>query len=127
MIELGERLGFAGEACRKRGVAARGGRQDLQRHEAVEPLLSRLVDCPHAALAQELENFQFQEQFGHFRDRRRHKSGLRCGVSFRGHLSGEAGADEAFRAETHRHVRGERSLAAWANAIRFHMVLSPRS
>ena len=58
MIELGQRLGFAGEAFGKRGIPADAGRKNLQGHNAVQLLLPGLIDRAHAALADEFQNFQ---------------------------------------------------------------------
>src|SRR5207248_5839763 len=50
-------------------------RQDLESHQPVELLLPRLVDGAHAALAEELEDFQLGEVRCQVRRRRRPESG----------------------------------------------------
>ena len=58
MVQPGQRTRLAGEPLGECFVLADLGRQDFQRHQAVELLLAGLVDRPHAALAQKLEDFQ---------------------------------------------------------------------
>ena len=62
MVQLGEGLGFAGETLREGDVAARSGRQDLKGHDAVQFLLACPVNRTHAALAHEIEDFQYLTQ-----------------------------------------------------------------
>ena len=76
MIELRQRLGFAGEAFGKRGVVADAGRQNFQRDDAVQFLLPRLVNRAHAALADEFEDFELRKLGGEFGDGRRLKRRL---------------------------------------------------
>ena len=61
MIELGQRLGLAGEAFREGRIAADAGREDFEGDDAVERLLPGFVDRPHAALADEAQDFQLRE------------------------------------------------------------------
>ena len=74
MVQARQGAGFAVEPLGKARVAGGGGRQDLQRHQAVQAGLARLIDGAHAALADELKDFELGKQLGEFRDRRRHKA-----------------------------------------------------
>ena len=71
MIQLRQRLGFAGEAFGERGVIADAGRKNLERDDAVQFLLPRLVNRAHAALADEFEDFELGKFRGEFGDGRR--------------------------------------------------------
>ena len=51
MIEGGDGLRLAAEACEPIGVTGSRGGEDLQRHEAVELGVLRRVDLAHAAAA----------------------------------------------------------------------------
>jgi hypothetical protein len=53
--QAGRRLGLPAEARRQLHPGAGGGRQQLQRHLAVQAFLTRLVDDAHPALAQHLQ------------------------------------------------------------------------
>ena len=64
MVQAGQGAGFAVEALGETGVAGRGGRQDLQRHQAVESGLAGLIDGAHAALADELQDFELGKELG---------------------------------------------------------------
>ena len=61
MVQPGQRLGFAGEAFGKARVVPDARRQDLERHDAVQLLLPRLIDRAHAAAADELEDFELRK------------------------------------------------------------------
>jgi hypothetical protein len=87
MIQFRERPGFARKAFGKGGVAANAGRKDFQRHQPVQFLLPRLIDRAHAALADELKNFELRKQ------RRQFGNGWRMErrrLSARGGLVGRA-------------------------------------
>ena len=58
MVEHGHRPGLAGEAFGERRVLPDLGREDLQGHEPVEPLLPGLVDHAHAAAAHQFQDLQ---------------------------------------------------------------------
>ena len=122
MIELGERLSLAGEAGGKGRFLADAGREDFQRDNAVQFYLPGLVNGAHAALADEFEDFELRKQFGDVRNGRRDKSGTGVGSALRFHARGEPGLNEAFRAQAHRPIGGERLLATGANSFRFHIV-----
>ena len=68
MVQLGQRLGFAGEAFGERRIVADAGREDFQRDDAVQLLLPRLVNRAHAAFADEFEDFQLRKQRREFGD-----------------------------------------------------------
>ena len=55
-------------------------------------------------------------------DRGRYERRLLGPVRF--HTAGKTGLDEAFRAKAQRHIRGERFLAAWANAFGIHIIVA---
>ena len=74
MVQAGQGAGFAVEPLGKAGVACCGRRQDLQRHQPVQGRLPGLIDRAHAALADELKDFELGEQLGDLRHRRRHKA-----------------------------------------------------
>jgi len=95
MIELGERLCLAREPLGKRRRHADAARQNLDRDEAVEFLLSRLVHCAHAAFADEFENFQLREKPAEFRRRRRYEFGGRFGAGVHRALLEQAGGAES--------------------------------
>jgi hypothetical protein len=67
MVQLRQRLGFAGEAFGERRIVADAGRQNFQRHDAIELFLARFVNRAHAAFADEFEDFQLRKQRGQFR------------------------------------------------------------
>ena len=75
MVELRQRLGFAGEAFGKRRFIANARRQNFQRDEPVQLPLPRLVNRAHAALAEEFEDFELRKKFGKLRDRGRNERG----------------------------------------------------
>ena len=75
MVEFGEGSGFTGEALGKRGIVADVGREDFESHDAVELLLSRLVDSTHAALTDKLENFELGKPGRKFGQRGRGEAG----------------------------------------------------
>ena len=52
MAELRGGAGLPQEALAQLGVAGAGGREQLDRHQAIEPHLSGEVDDPHAATPQ---------------------------------------------------------------------------
>lgn len=54
MIQLCQRLGFAGEALSKAGDVAEGGRQNFQSRHAVEILLPCLINRTHPAMTDQL-------------------------------------------------------------------------
>ncbi len=120
MVQARQGAGFAVEPLGKARVARGGGRQDLQRHQPVQIWLARLIDGAHAALADELKDFELGKQLGEVRDWRRHEPrpfgapGSRVGAGV------EAGLHQALGAEAQRHIRRQRFVAAWANAFRFH-------
>ena len=58
MAEHGHRPGFAGEPLGEGRVLADLRREDLQRHQPVEPLLAGLVDHAHAAPADQFQDLQ---------------------------------------------------------------------
>ena len=78
MIQLGQRLGFAGETFGKRGIIADAGRENLQRDDAVQLFLARLVNRAHAAFADEFEDFQLRKQRREFGNGRRIEGRLLC-------------------------------------------------
>jgi len=56
MVQCGSGLGFLDETQPPRGIGRLLRRKHLQRHEAVETRVPRLVDHAHAALAELLED-----------------------------------------------------------------------
>ena len=97
MIQFCQRLGFAGEASGKRGVAADAGRKNFQGDNPVQFLLADFIDRAHAALADEFQNFELRELPGQFlrfgrnearrffrARRRRRRSGTRLSSGTRG-------------------------------------------
>ena len=77
MVQARQGAGFAVEPLGKARVAGRGRRQDLQRHQPVQAGLARLIDGAHAALADELKDFELGKQLGDVRNRRRHEARAR--------------------------------------------------
>ncbi len=75
MAEHSHGAGFAGEAVGEGWIFADRGREDFQRHEAVEPLLARLVDDAHPAAADQRQDFQVRKKRGQLLRRRRRASG----------------------------------------------------
>ena len=71
MVEPGQRLRLAREPLGEARVFLLLASQDLQRHEAVEPRLARLIDHAHAAAAQAFQDFQLREMAGDLLHRRR--------------------------------------------------------
>ena len=70
VVEPGQESGFAVEAFRKGGVARERLRQELERHQAIELWLARLIHQPHAALANQFDDLQLWKSRGHRRKRR---------------------------------------------------------
>ena len=120
MVQAGQGAGFAVEPLGKARVAGRRRRQDLQRHQPVQARLARLIDGAHAALADELEDFELGKQLGDVRDRRRHKARPRGALASRFGARVEARLHQALRTEAQGHIRRQRFVAARANAFRFH-------
>ncbi len=58
VVELGQRLGFAGEPFGKRGVVSNSGGQNLERHDSVEFFLPGFIHRPHAAAADQFDDFE---------------------------------------------------------------------
>ena len=71
MIEQRQGAGLAGEPFGKRRVVGDGGSEDLQGHRAAQLLLPGLVDDPHAAAANQVQDFQLGKLGGQFGRRRR--------------------------------------------------------
>src|ERR1035437_515540 len=118
MVELRERLGFASKTFGKGRVAADAGRENFERDEAIQSWLPGLVDGTHAALANEFKDFQLRKESGKLFHRGWDERGSLGPGRF--HAGGKTGLNEAFWAKTQRHIRGERFLAAWANAFCIH-------
>ena len=64
MAEHGHRPGLAGEPLGEGRVLADPRREDLQRHQPVEPLLPGLVDHAHPAAADQFQDLQVGEKRG---------------------------------------------------------------
>ena len=64
MIQRRERLRLVREALRKLRIVHPLRREQLQRDEAVERFLPRLVDDPHAAAAEAFEDFELRKVRG---------------------------------------------------------------
>ena len=125
MIQPGQRARFAIEPLGKTGIAAHRRRQHFQRDETVQRRLPRLVNRPHAALADEAEDFELGKEPGDFLHRRRHEP--RTGGFTADAVSafgGKTGLDEALRAQTQRHVRRQRLAAIGTDFLRFHIIRS---
>ncbi len=73
VVQAGQGAGFAVEPFGKASVARCGRRQNLQRDQPIQGRLARLIDSPHAALADELKHFELGKQLREVRNRRRHK------------------------------------------------------
>ena len=71
VVQFSKHARLAGEALCKRRVAAEFGRQDLQRHGAIERGLPHFIHKAHAALPDEREHFELRESRPHFFERRR--------------------------------------------------------
>ena len=80
VVELGQGSGFPGEPLGKRRRVTEAGRQDFQRHGAVEFALTGLVDRAHPAIPDEFEHFQPRKLAGQFRGRWRHELCRGCHV-----------------------------------------------
>ena len=61
MIEPGQHARLAVKAFGERGRAGQGGRQQLQRNQAVQLGLARPVDGAHATRADQLQNLEMRE------------------------------------------------------------------
>ena len=70
MAQPGQRAGFAREPLGKRRIVAGFHRQNLDRHQPIEPRLPGFVDRPHAPLAQQFEDFKLRKSLGQFFDLR---------------------------------------------------------
>ena len=115
MVELGQRLGLAGEAFGKGRVVADARRQDFQGDDAVERLLPGFVDRAHAALADESQDFQLGKRLDQFFGCRRHEPGptaFSLAVRPDVHAGAQPGFHQARRAQPVRRVRREGLLAA---------------
>ena len=64
VAEPGQHPGLAVEPLGERGRSRRFRPEDLQRHQPVEPRLPGLVDGAHAAVAQQLQDFELREMGG---------------------------------------------------------------
>ena len=101
MIELRQRLGFAGEALGKRRIVTNAGRKNFQRDDAVQLFLPRLIDRAHAAFADEFEDFELRKLRREFGDGRRIERRLfrvGDGVRRRAHFEQAGGAKSGQRA-----------------------------
>ena len=117
VIELGQRPGFTGEPFGKRGVISNRGRQDLERHDAVEFLLPCFIDRSHSAAADQFDEFELREFSRQFLDaRRRETRFLLAGYSPSSHCQ----FHQTSRAKAPRGVGGQRSLAILANLLYVH-------
>jgi hypothetical protein len=70
MIQRGERLRFVRETLRKLRIRHALRREQLQRDKAIERSLPRLVDDPHSAASEALENLELRKIRGQFFRRR---------------------------------------------------------
>src|ERR1019366_3388125 len=85
----------------KRGIITDAGRKNLQRDNAVKLFLPRLENRPHAALADEFENFELRKFRGKFLDGWRVERRLFGGpdsVRWRAHCEQAGGAKSGQRA-----------------------------
>jgi hypothetical protein len=85
MIELRDGVGFPFEPIAEFSVSGERCRQDLDRDEAIEPRVARLVDLAHTALAEERHDFV----------------GAEAGAGSEGHVVGFGGLYEGFHCDEH--------------------------
>ena len=128
VAEPGQGAGFPGEPLGEARVGRRLGGQNLQRHEAVEGGLARLVHGPHAAFAEEAEDFELREEPGHLLDGRRHE---RFGFGPRGGVRSGALLEQAGGAKPSQRARRQRGTALrtflWHSPIRSGFIHTPSS
>jgi hypothetical protein len=128
MVEFGQSPRLARESFGEGGLLTEGRRKNLQRHEAIELPLPRLVDDAHAALAKVLENLELRKlprecfQIGSRKARRRRNGrGGRLsrgdewsGRRLAGCLALQARVEQALRAKAVRRVGRQLGSAFWA-------------
>ena len=118
MAQSSQGLGFAQEALGETRVGPFVRSEDLQRHQAVELRLARLVNDTHAAAAQAFEDFQLREvlgDLGRSEGRLEHFCAVQAEVAGVGG-GGEAHAHYAARAKALRRARGQRQATLGAGS-----------
>jgi hypothetical protein len=107
VVEPAKEAGFPAETFGEGWVGRKGMRQELQRHEAVEPRLTGLVNRPHPTGADEFENLQLKEGGGDGFEGWRRNASLGGLARFGG---GGDGSQEAFGAKPLRGTGRQRRL-----------------
>jgi hypothetical protein len=107
MIQPGQRAGLAVEAFREVRIGAQFQRQQLERDEAVQLRLPRLVNEAHAATPDQLDNLQVRESRAQGLRRRR----LRARHRFAGVGRGSGAQQDTPRAKSLRRVRRDGDAA----------------
>jgi hypothetical protein len=105
VAQLREGAGFTEEPLGERRILAHFRRQHFERDRAIESDLPRLVNGPHAALADELHNFELREVRGEFFERRRSEIGAVRGRAPR--RGAHTGPQKASRTKPLRRVGGK--------------------
>ena len=128
VAEARQGAGFPGEALGEAWVGRRLGGQDFQRDQAVEGRLARFVHGPHAAFAEEAEDFELREEPGHLFDRQRHEG---FGFGAGGSVGGGTLLEEAGGAKARQHALRQRGAALrtllWHSPIRSGVIHTPYS
>lgn len=75
VAQFGQRAGFAREAFGKRRIGTDLRRQDLYRHQPIQPRLARLVNRTHPAFTQQLDDLKLRKVLGQLFRLRRDKAG----------------------------------------------------
>src|SRR5687767_4690342 len=73
MVQLRQRSCFTGEPFGERGIIPNSGRQNLQGNEAVQLLLTRLVNRAHSSATDKFQDFELWKECGQFSRSWRHK------------------------------------------------------
>jgi hypothetical protein len=109
MIEAGEDASFTIEPLGKGGIGSEGLREKLESHHAVELGLTGLIDDAHAALSDEIEDFEMREGGGDGLHGRWWVLGRRlAGIGRAG-----GGREYAFGAEPLRGIGRQLGLTLW--------------
>ena len=123
MVEFSQRLRFTGEPLGKSRILADSWRQDFEGDHSVEFLLPGSIDRAHAALANEIQDFQLRKEATNLcrggGDERRSPA-FRLAVWPDIHAGAQSSLDQTLRAQTVWSIGGQRLPATAASFRRIH-------